>query len=45
MRNLDVQRVNNVVYHWGDENQFQPDLGQPVPTPYNPVPFNLPPRH
>ncbi|MGP6158862.1 MAG: hypothetical protein ACLPYS_15380 [Vulcanimicrobiaceae bacterium] len=44
VRNLDVQRVANVVYHWGDENQFQPDLGQPAPTPYNPVPFNLPPR-
>jgi hypothetical protein len=44
VRNLDVQRVSNVIYHWGDENQFQPDLGQPVPTPYNPVPFNLPPR-
>jgi hypothetical protein len=44
VHNLDVQRVNNVVYHWGDENQFQPDLGQPAPTPYNPVPFNLPPR-
>jgi hypothetical protein len=45
VRNLDVQRVNNVVYHWGDENQFQPDLGAPLPTPYNPVPFNMPPHH
>ncbi len=40
----DVKSKNDIVYSWGDSNQFAPDLGQPIPTPFNPVPFVLPPR-
>jgi len=43
VKNSDVQTEKDVVYAWGDEDQFAPDLGAPVPTPFNPVPFNLPP--
>ncbi len=43
--NADVQRIDNVVYHWGDEDQSAPDLGNgPVPTPFQPLPFNTPPH-
>jgi hypothetical protein len=42
--NLDVRAVSDVVYHWGDENLFQPDLGQSVPTPFNPNPYITPPH-
>jgi hypothetical protein len=43
VRNSDVQSEKDVVYSWGDEDQFAPDLGGSVPTPFNPRPFNLPP--
>jgi hypothetical protein len=43
VRNSDVQSEKDVVYSWGDEDQFAPDLGGAVPTPFNPRPFNLPP--
>ncbi|MBC5810492.1 MAG: hypothetical protein GIW95_06530 [Candidatus Eremiobacteraeota bacterium] len=43
--NSDVQRVDKIVYHWGDENQAAPDLGGgPIPSPFNPIPFNTPPH-
>jgi len=43
--NADVQRIDNVVYHWGDEDQSAPGLGNgPVPTPFQPLPFNTPPH-
>jgi len=43
VRNSDVQSEKDVVYSWGDEDQFSPNLGGAVPTPFNPRPFNLPP--
>ncbi len=42
--NADVKSKNDIVYSWGDADQFVPDFGAPVPTPFNPVPFVLPPR-
>ncbi len=42
--NADVKSKNDIVYSWGDADQFAPDLGRPIPTPFNPVPFVLPPR-
>jgi len=45
VQNLDVQRITNIVYHWGDENQAAPDLGGgAIPSPFNPIPFNTPPH-
>ena len=43
VQNLDVQTKKDTVASWGDEDQFAPDLGGGVPTPFNPVPFNVPP--
>jgi hypothetical protein len=43
VRNSDVQTEKDIVYSWGDEDQFSPTLGGSIPTPFNPVPFNLPP--
>jgi hypothetical protein len=43
VKNSDVQAEKDVVYSWGDEDQFAPNLGGAVPTPFNPNPFNLPP--
>ncbi len=45
VRNADVRLQPDVVYAWGDSNEFAPDLGQAIPTPFNAVPFNLPPHH
>lgn len=42
--NADVKSKNDVVYSWGDADAFAPDLGKPIPTPFNPVPFVVPPR-
>ena len=43
--NADVQRVDYTVYHWGDEDQSAPGLGNgPIPTPFQPLPFNTPPH-
>ena len=42
--NADVKSKSDIVYSWGDSDPFAPDLGQAVPTPFNPVPFVLPPR-
>ncbi len=42
--NADVKSKNDIVFSWGDSDQFAPDLGQSIPTPFNPVPFVLPPR-
>ncbi len=44
VQNVDVQPVRDIVYAWGDEDQFAPDLGQTIPTPFNPIPFNTPPH-
>jgi hypothetical protein len=41
--NLDVQTKRDTVASWGDEDQNAPDLGGGVPTPFNPIPFNVPP--
>ncbi|MBD5634823.1 MAG: hypothetical protein IAI49_10125 [Candidatus Eremiobacteraeota bacterium] len=43
VENLDVQTKRDTVAAWGDEDQFAPDLGGGVPTPFNPIPFNVPP--
>ena len=43
VQNLDVQTRRDTVASWGDEDQFAPDLGGGVPTPFNPIPFNVPP--
>jgi len=43
VENLDVQTKKDTVASWGDEDQFAPDLGNGVPTPFNPIPFNVPP--
>jgi hypothetical protein len=45
VRNGDVKSKNDVVYAWGDQDAFAPDLGSSIPTPFNPVPFVTPPRH
>jgi hypothetical protein len=42
--NGDVRTKNDTVYGWGDSNEFSPNLGGGVPTPFNPIPFNVPPR-
>jgi hypothetical protein len=42
--NADTKSKNDIVYAWGDGDQFVPDLGAPLPTPFNPVPFNVPPK-
>ncbi len=44
VENVDVQPVRDTVYAWGDQDQFAPDLGQTIPTPFNPIPFNTPPH-
>jgi hypothetical protein len=44
LRDAEVRLVSNVVYAWGDSNEFAPDLGQAIPTPFNVIPFNLPPH-
>jgi hypothetical protein len=43
VQNLDVQTKKDTVALWGDEDQNAPDLGGAVPTPFNAVPFNVPP--
>jgi hypothetical protein len=43
VRNGDVQAERDVVYHWGQSNQFDPGSSQSPPTPFNPLPFNTPP--
>lgn len=42
--NVDVEPVRDTVYAWGDQDQFAPDLGATIPTPFNPIPFNTPPH-
>ncbi|GAC1349070.1 MAG: hypothetical protein NVSMB19_02450 [Vulcanimicrobiaceae bacterium] len=42
--NADVKSKNDIVYSWGDADQFAPDFGAPIPTPFNPVPFVVPPQ-
>jgi hypothetical protein len=44
VRDADTLSVNDVVYHWGDEDQSQPGLGSSIPTPFNPLPFVTPPH-
>ena len=41
VRNSDVQSKTDIVYGWGDADQFSPNLNA-VPTPFNPIPFNVP---
>ena len=43
VKNGDVQSISNIVYHWGDENSNARDLGNAIPTPYQPIPFTTPP--
>ena len=43
VQNLDVQTKRDTVAEWGDQNGNAPDLGGGVPTPLNPIPFNVPP--
>ena len=43
VHNADVQAQNDVVYHWGASDQFDPGAQGP-PTPFNPIPFNTPPH-
>ncbi len=43
VKNVDVEPVRDIVYSWGDQDQFAPDLGNSIPTPFNPIPFNTPP--
>jgi len=45
VKNADYRVIRDIVYSWQDENQFAPDNGSVLPTPFNPVPFNLPPHH
>ena len=42
--NADVKTRTDTVYSWGDSNEFAPHLGGAIPTPFNPIPFNVPPR-
>ncbi len=43
VQNADVRVVTDTVYSWGDGDPNSPNLGGSLPTPFNPVPFNLPP--
>jgi hypothetical protein len=43
VHNGDVQSERDVVYHWGQSDQFDPGSSQAPPTPFNPIPFNTPP--
>jgi hypothetical protein len=43
VQNSDVQIKTDIVYGWQDENQFAPDLGNALPTPFNPNPFSVAP--
>jgi hypothetical protein len=45
VKNADYRDVSDVVYNWQDEDPFAPDNGSTLPTPFNPVPFNVPPHH
>ena len=42
VRNLDVQTKKDIVYGWSDQNQTAPNVNGGVPTPFNPIPFNVP---
>jgi hypothetical protein len=44
IHNGDVQTQHDIVYHWGQANEFNPQNGEAPPTPYNPIPFNTPPH-
>ncbi len=44
LHDADVRTIRDVVYAWGDQDQTAPDLGNALPTPFNPGPFVLPPR-
>jgi hypothetical protein len=43
--NADYLVKRDVVYYWQDENPFASDNGDTLPTPFNPVPFNIPAHH
>jgi hypothetical protein len=45
IHNGDVQSQHDVVYHWGQANEFNPQNGEAPATPFNPIPFNTPPHH
>jgi hypothetical protein len=45
VKNADYRVVRDIVYNWQDEDPFAPDNGSTLPTPFNPVPFNIPPHH
>jgi len=42
--NGDTRTIRDDVTDWGDQEQFAPELGNSIPTPFNPVPFFTPPR-
>jgi len=44
VRNADVQSKTDIVYAWGDSDEFAPDLNGTLPTPFNPVPVITPPH-
>jgi hypothetical protein len=44
VKNADYRVVTDTVYGWQDQNSFAPDNGSALPTPFNPVPFNIPPH-
>jgi hypothetical protein len=44
VKNADYRVVRDIVYNWQDEDPFAPDNGSTLPTPFNPVPFNIPPH-
>jgi hypothetical protein len=45
VKNADYRVVRDVVYAWQDENDFDSQNGSAIPTPFNPIPFNIPPHH
>ena len=45
VKNADYHVQKDVVDAWQDENQFDAQNGSAIPTPFNPIPFNIPPHH
>jgi len=41
VRNTDVSTQSDTVYGWEDQDPFSPDLGNTLPTPFNPNPFPI----
>jgi hypothetical protein len=45
VKNADYRDVSDTVYNWQDQDPFAADNGSSLPTPFNPIPFNIPPHH